>query len=428
MSTPIEAPITYLNKVRMAPFRALLVAMILVAWSTCLFAENWPAWRGPDGNGVVDNTDLPLRWSRTEGVHWRTPLPEPGNSTPVVWGDRVFVTQSIGTRRSLLCFHRADGRELWSAGIEVLHPERRWADAPYCAPSPSTDGDRVICWFGSGGLICYDLDGRELWRLDLGRHDHVFGYGSSPVLHGDTCYLNFGPGEREFLIAVDKHTGKERWRRAPPVAGGDNIHGTWSTPLLVRTQAGTELISCLRGELAGLDPDSGQVRWFTGLYGIQSKTSPVAGEGVVVLSGDKGSSEIAARLGGSGDITESHVLWRRHPPHPRVGTGVIHQGHYYGVRAAGLADCLDLRTGEVIWAARLRGDGGNALIWSSPLLAGDRLYVSNQSGDTFIIRAAPRFELIAVNSLGEEINASAVPSGRQILLRTHEALWCLGDP
>ncbi|MDA1275430.1 MAG: PQQ-binding-like beta-propeller repeat protein [Verrucomicrobia bacterium] len=390
---------------------------------------NWPTWRGPNANGISSETNLPLRWSPTENVLWRAPLPEPGNSTPVVWGKHIFVTQPIaeGNRRTLLCVDRDTGRVLWQSGIQVATEERTHDTNPFASGSPVTDGERVICWFGSGGLAAYDFAGRELWRTDLGRHDHRFGYGGSPVIHGDHVFLNFGPGAREFVVAVNKETGKEVWRHESPTAGKDDIYGTWSTPFVAEWEGGAQLISALRGELAGLDPESGKVLWKTASLGTQAKSSPVAGEGVVVMSGDMESSELAVRLGGRGDVTDTHVLWKRNPAKRRVGTGIILNGHIFSVQTSGIADCVKLETGEVVWDERLRGSGANNAVWSSPVLAGDRIYVMNQAGDVIVYRASTNFEVLAVNPMNEPSNSSVVVSDGRILLRTHKALWCVGE-
>lgn len=402
-----------------------LFALALAGVST---NGNWPTWRGPNADGISSETDLPIQWSPKEKVLWRTPLPEAGNSTPVVWGQHIFVTQPIadGDRRTLICIDRDSGRVLWQSGVQVATEERSHKTNPYASASPVTDGERVICWFGSGGLAAYDFGGRELWRTDLGRHNHRFGYGGSPVLHGDLVFLNFGPGTREFVVAVNKKTGEEVWRHESPISGEDDIYGTWSTPFIAKWEGGAQLISALRGELAGLDPESGKVLWHTPTFGIQAKASPVVGEGVVVMSGDMESSEVAVRLGGKGDVTDTHVLWKRDPAKRRVGTGIIHDGYIYSVQTRGIADCVKLETGEVVWEERLRGSGGSNAVWSSPVLAGNRLYVMNQAGDVIVYRTGTKFEVLSLNSMDEPSNSSVVPSDGKLFLRTHEALWAIG--
>ena len=183
-------------------YRLLLSATLLITHLSVAFSDDWPQWRGPQGDGNCDERGLPKRWSDTENVAWKIPLPEPGNSTPVVWGDRIFVTQPIvaQNRRTLMCFNRADGKLLWQAGTDWVEPDPTHSTNPLCSSSPVTDGQRVIAWFGSAGLFCYDMDGHELWRRDLGVQKHIWGYGSSPVIQGDLCYLNFGPGSALFLL------------------------------------------------------------------------------------------------------------------------------------------------------------------------------------------------------------------------------------
>ena len=174
-------------------------------------AADWPAWRGPRGTGVSDETDLPLKWSPTENVKWRMALAERGNSTPIVSNGRVFVTQAVGKRRTLMCFGRAEGELIWQQGVTTqATDDPTHATNPYCSASPVTDGERVIVWFGSDGLHCYDFSGRKLWSRDLGVQQHIWGYGSSPVMHGDLCFLNFGPGARSFLIAVEQEDRPDR--------------------------------------------------------------------------------------------------------------------------------------------------------------------------------------------------------------------------
>jgi len=192
--------------------RAIFLA--LIAFCVRVDAANWPAWRGPTGMGICEEKNLPTHWSQTENVKWRVVLPEPGNSTPVVWGGRVFLTQAVGDRRTLICFDRADGKLLWQQGVTAREKDPTHATNPYCSASPVTDGERVIVSFASEGLFCYDFAGKELWkRTDLGRQIHIWGGASSPVIHGEICYLNFGPGETTYLLAVDKKTGRTIWKR-----------------------------------------------------------------------------------------------------------------------------------------------------------------------------------------------------------------------
>jgi len=208
------------NKIR--TMKHLLKIIPLLALTLCCgrsaSAGNWPAWRGPEGNGLSTDKDLPLRWSDKENVRWRVELPGPGNSSPIVWGDRVFVSQAVDSvhRRTLMCFERSSGKLLWQSGVTYTEDEPTQENNPYCAGTPSTDGERVYVCFGSAGVFAYDLAGKELWRRDLGKLNHMFGSAVSTVLYGTLCLVNFGPGDRARLVALNKTTGEIAWEAAPP--------------------------------------------------------------------------------------------------------------------------------------------------------------------------------------------------------------------
>src|SRR5437016_5374766 len=190
-----------------------LPAIVVFATSAC--AADWPTWRGDvEGAGVTKQKNLPLEWSDTKNIRWKVPLPDGGNSTPIVWGDRLFLTQAVTkeNRRTVMCFDQADGRLLWQSGVAWTEKEETHEANPYCAASPATDGERVIATFGSAGVSCYDFEGRERWRRDLGQQRHEWGYGSSPVIHGDLCFLYHGPGPGAHLVALDKKTGSTIWK------------------------------------------------------------------------------------------------------------------------------------------------------------------------------------------------------------------------
>jgi outer membrane protein assembly factor BamB len=399
-----------------------------------VLAENWPQWRGPQGTGVSSESNLPLEWGPTKNVRWKVKLPERGNSTPIVWGDKVFVTQPIEKeqRRTLMCLDRADGKVLWQAGtvyaaVEPTHPTN-----PFCSASPVTDGERVIAWFGSAGVFCFDLEGKQLWQRDLGVQEHEWGYAASPVIHGDLCYLNFGPGKSEFVVALDKRTGKDVWRYDLPkptpeqLKRDDNLRGSWSTPLLIDAEGREELILTLPEQVVAFAPRTGEQLWTAGGLGSLVYTSPMWGDGVLVALGGYHRASVAVRPSGSGDVTASHVLWQQPKSKLRLGSGVIYQGHIYVNDMQGIAQCLDLQTGEPVWEERLTA-GGTGDTWSSMVLTADeRLYMLNQAGESFVLKASPEYELLATNPLGEDSNSSTVVSDGEIFIRTHENLWCIG--
>ena len=417
-----------------------LCGLLCALLSSAALGENWPAWRGPHGDGRCDETRLPLRWGTNQNVRWRVPLPERGNSTPIVWGDRVLVTQASekGRQRTLLCFDRGTGKVLWTRGSTVENPEPTHDTNPQCGSSPVTDGERVVAWFGSAGLYCYDLTGNELWHRDLGPQRHIWGNASSPVLHAGFCFLNFGPGEPSFLLAVDAKTGKDVWRITEPNADSGEKKpgqektvwiGSWSTPLIVKAGARDELLMSWPNRLIAFEPRTGRELWSCRGLNPLVYTSPLhdaASQAVVAMGGFSGMA-LAVMAGGAGDVTESRRLWHHPRTKQRIGSGVIHKGHIYIQNDPGVAECWELQTGKLVWEERLAGASPKGDSWSSMVLAGDRLYVINQGGDTFVLRASPKFEIMATNSIGETTMASLAPSDGEIFIRTYQHLWSVND-
>ncbi|MBI4607165.1 MAG: PQQ-binding-like beta-propeller repeat protein [Planctomycetes bacterium] len=409
-----------------AAFAALLAALVLLGPGPA-HADNWPAWRGPTGQGLCAEKGLPLRWSATENVKWKVALPDAGNSTPAVWGGKVFVTQAVkrGKERMLLCLDR-DGRELWRRAVEHAEEEPTHGDNPYCSASPVTDGERVVAFHGSAGLLCYDLDGKELWRRDLGKLHHIWGNAASPVLHGDLCLVNCGPGERTYLAALEVRTGKTVWQVDIPggALGGESSTwtGSWSTPLIARWGDREEIIASFPHRVRAFDPRTGAELWSCDGLGKLVYTSPLAGEGsVVAMSGFMGPA-VAVRAGGKGDVTAERRLWRHEKAQQRIGSGVIAGGHVYIVNDPGVAECIELQTGKTVWRERL-----GAACWSSAVLSDGLLYVPDQEGDCHVFRAAPRFEVVARSPLGERTRASIAVSDGELFIRTYKHLWCIRE-
>lgn len=419
----------------------LLSILGLTALASSAFAANWPAWRGPLGTGISEETNLPEKWSQTENVKWRVELPEPGNSTPIVWGDHVFLTQAVGNQRTLMCFNRNDGKVLWQSGVTAKEKDTTHPTNPYCSASPVTDGERVIVSFASEGLFCYDFQGKEIWhRTDLGRQVHIWGNASSPVIFGDLCFLNFGPGETTYLLAVEKKTGKTVWKKdedtgynkpqAPdPVSGKtDNPQfiGSWTTPVITKIEGKDQLLMSWPRHLAAYEPATGKELWTCSGLNPLVYTSPIYGDGVVVSMGGYGGPAIGVRAGGSGDITSSNRLWQSTRSPQRIGSGVVKDGHVYIHNDPGTVMCIDLKTGTPLWTERMKPTGGTGQNWSSVMLAGDKCYTITQGGDCFVFKADPKFELVSVNSLGgERSNSSIVPSNGELFIRTHKALYCI---
>ena len=418
-------------------------------------ADDWPGWRGPDGTGISKETVLPLHWGTNQNVRWRTPLPDHGISTPVIWGNRVFITQAIEkeNRRCVLCFDRHDGKLLWQSGVTPTEKEATSQENPPCSSTPVLDGKRVIAWFGSDGVVCYNFEGRELWHRDLGRQSHMWGYASSLVRYRNLCLLNFGPGIRSFILALDADSGRTVWKYdVPPVRddtkyediGGDpewakrpgaqklsEIAGSWATPLVTPARGHDELVVALPLHVLALAPGTGKQLWTCRGPNIGAYSSAFFGDGLIGLAASGFQNTLlAVRPGGRGDVTATHRLWFQTLPNSKayIGAGIIFQDHMFLMSTAGFGMCLDLKTGKTVWDERLTGTGARNGSYSSPVLAGDRLYLANQNADVFVVRAAPKFECLATNSIGgEPMSASLAVSDGAIFIRTEKALWCVAE-
>ncbi len=435
----------------MRRFAALLIAAVLVS-SGLLQADNWPAWRGPLANGVTKQTDLPTVWSPTENIAWKLDLPEAANSTPIVWSDKIFFTQPLAEKnlRTLWCADLATGEKQWQADVVYEGDDPTHKANPFCSASPVTDGERVIVWYGSAGLHCYDLNGNKLWSRDLGEQRHMWGYSSSPIIYKDICILYFGPGPREFVIAVDKKTGETVWQYdepGPPAEGdwvengqgsqaqerakegqdrSNILRGSWATPLIVSTPARDELIVSLPGQVVSFNPSTGDKLWWCDGLGQLVYGSPLEADGVILQFGGYQAASLAVKTGGSGDVTETHRLWQTPKSDGYLGTGVIKEDHLYTNTINGLIQCKNWKTNEVVEQKRLASPSGRGGTWASLVLAGDKIYAINQSADVFVVEATPEMKVLETNSLEETTNSSVVVAGDRLLIRTHEALWCVG--
>ncbi len=418
-------------------FLAAVFALTVVPVS---YGDAWPTWRGDQmGSGVTQETNLPLEWGPEKNVKWRVELPEGGNSTPIILGDRVFVTQPITEEkwRGLMCFDRNTGKLLWKQGLVYAKEERTHRTNLYCSASPVTDGEMVVASYGSAGLVAYDLDGNQLWHRDLGALDHTWGNSSSPLIYGGLVIHYHGPAKNAVLYGLDKKSGETVWAWNEPVwkpgertdgfqgRSDEGIIGAFSTPILVDAGEREELVMSFPMEMKGFNPVTGKELWSASGLNPLVYTSPMFSEGVVVAMGGYYGNSVAVRVGGEGEVTESHRLWKEERHNGGIGTGVVHEGHYYYHNSGGVVFCDEIATGKTIWKDRLPGSGKS---WGSFLLSGDQIYTLSQAGDTVVLRATTEgLDVLAQSSLGEHTNSSLAPSDGAIFIRTHEALWCIED-
>ncbi len=419
--------------------RALLVAASLI-WPG-LAEANWPAWRGPEANGVSSEVSLPLEWSPTKNIRWRVDLPDRGNSSPIVWGNQVFVTQAIEQAhfRGVISFDARTGRQLWQKGTTFALKESTHGDNPYCAASPVTDGRIVVATFGSAGVFAYDFSGQELWQRNLGPQVHNWGNASSPVILGDRVFIYHGPGTNSAFYALNLKTGATLWRveLPEPVPGertdgfagrGSGMVGSFSTPVLTKIDGQNQLVISLPEYLHAFDPATGKELWRCGGLNPLVYTSPVVYDGQVLTLGGFMGSGMLVKPSGTGDITRKARVWHeQRAKKGRIGSSVIKDDLVFLLNMDGMAECFELATGKQVWTERLPVLGAKGDSWSSALLAGDRVYFVNQAGETHVVRASRKFEVLASNALKEPTNSSLVVSGKDLLLRTYKGLWCIAS-
>jgi outer membrane protein assembly factor BamB len=414
--------------------RLFIAAVPLSSWPGCL-AANWPEWRGPERDGSTTEKNFPISWSTESNVVWRVELPEAGNSSPIVWKDRVFVTQAIGKQRAILCVERSSGKVLWTSGPTYDEPEETMKESnPYCAASPVTDGERVIAHFGSAGLYCFDFNGRELWHAELGKISHPFGTASSPCLDGERCFVFVGPGKSamESMVAVEKRSGKIAWRaealqpnaeEMTKVSSNGPPIGSWSTPIVIQHDGRKELAMAFDFRFGAYDVKTGKLNWQKNGLGLQTYVTPLWTDGMLIPM--SGTTTVAVKPPGRGD-TEPETVWTQSKSKFRFGSGVATEKHLYYLSENGLAECWEKSTGKILWQERLQGPGKKMTSWSSLSMAGRTIYAPNQSGDVFVFAAEPAFRMLSTNSVAEPTNASLALAGGNVIMRTHRALWCFG--
>lgn len=395
------------------------------------FAGDWPAFRGSHGDGVAEGSGFVTQWAKDKNVKWRVELSEPSNGSPIVSNGRIFLVSGNenGHERSLICFNRTDGKQLWQqtvkTGDDVTHRQN-----PFGSTTPASDGKRVVVWHGSAGLYCYDFEGKELWSRDLGDFKHIWGYGSSPIIYQDKVILHCGPGERAFLTALDLSTGKTAWEKDEAYPGERKPEdvGSWSTPVIAQVDGANQIIHSTATSVNGYDPKSGDIIWTCdGLSGSRYdavSSSPLIADGICVVTGDLRGPSMGFKPGGKGNITESNRLWLNERNPSSVGTGILLGKHFYRPNSSpGTLECIDATTGKKVWAARAAS--GN--YWSSTVLADGNLYATTQKGTTVVFKPnSEELEEVSRNELDETCNSTPAFSDGQIFIRTYEALYCIG--
>jgi outer membrane protein assembly factor BamB len=397
-------------------------------------AGNWPSFRGPSGQGRSAARGLPVEWSVTQNVAWKTALPGPGASSPVVFGDRIYITCYSGylvpgqppgdvenLKRHLVAIDKRDGGIVWNRSAPAKLPEEnRIRDHGYAASTPAVDPRRVYVFYGKSGVMAFDHDGRPKWTANVGTATHGWGSAASVTLHKNLVLINASV-ESESLVALDCTSGKEKWRAR-------GIKESWNTPLVVTAPSGREeVVIAVHGKVLAFDPASGRQFWSCDTdIGWYMVPSLIAHDGIVYcLGGRSGTASLAVRAGGEGDVTNSHRLWTSSKG-SNVSSPIYHDDHLYWVHdQLGIAFSVQAASGEVVYEERLPRAGQ---VYSSALLADGKIYCLARNGRTFVLAARPEFEQLAVNDLndGSLFNGSMAVDGKRLLLRSDTHLYCIG--
>ncbi len=409
--------------------------VLVLGSSPHAFAEDWPAFRGPTYQGTSLETNLPLTWSVGENVVWKTVIPGEGWSSPIIWGDLVFLTTATdgGTRCHVLALQRQTGTVRWDREVFQQVPGHRQERNSYASPTPCTDGQRVYACFGDGSFVAVDFEGQTVWTNRAFPFYGEHGLATSAILHddllimardgsssGEDKYLGWKkPWGEDFVLALDKNTGQLRWRAQRGLARiAHCVPGIWTAP-----DGQAQVVSEAGDVLQGFDARTGKLIWTSECIGEGPVPSAVLGEGLAFTCGGwHGRDSIKAfRLGGVGDLKETNLVWEQRKSAPKIPSLLYLKPFLYGITDGGVAICLRAATGEVLWQERI---GGNFA--ASPVANQDRLYFLSDEGETTVIATGSEFKILARNALHEKCQASLAVAPEHLFIRTLGRLYCIG--
>jgi outer membrane protein assembly factor BamB len=449
-----------------------LLLFALLAATPLLSAGDWPQFRGPNRDGISTDTSVPLTWSATENMKWMLDLPGPGSSSPIVTGGKVIVTCFSGNKddgdvsglvRHVVCVDKASGKKLWQKDYPATHPDDpsrgMIMEHGYTSNTPATDGEHIYVHWGKGGVVALDMDGKELWKADTGTESNRmhWGSGGSVLLWKDLVIVN-AADEAQALIAFDKATGKQVWKQSASA-----LEMAFSSPRLFKQADGREdLIFAASGELWGMNPATGKLRWYAS-HGLQGNVAPdpvQAGDVFCIFGGYPQTGRVAVKAGVTGEVSESNVVWRDNNS-SYVPTPVLHDGKLYVINDQGFAWCADVKSGDMLYRERAietggspsdsaggpggrppggggpggpgggggRRGGGGKPFYASPIVIGDKIVDVSRKQGTFIYPAKPQFEKPTVNVIAgdtTDFNATPAVSDGCLFLRSNKALYCVG--
>lgn len=428
----------------------LLISMPMSAFGES-FTDNWHQWRGPNATGVSTTANPPVTWGEDENIKWKVAIEGQGTSTPIIWGDKVFVLTAINTGVKdpsipdpedqpktnffdikqpnaqhafvVLCLDRNTGKEIWRQVATTKIPHQgAHNDNDFAPASPTTDGKHLYCWFGSAGLFCYDLQGNKIWEKKLGevKVGSSLGEGCSPVLHEGKLVIVRDHAGQSTIEVLDAKTGNTLWKRERDEGNA------WATPRIIQHSGKTQVITTASGFVRSYDLDTGDIIWqCSGLTGNAIPCPVVEGDYVICMTGYQGYSAMAIPLTETGDISDSEkILWKKERGTPYIPSPLLYEGLiFYNQSNQAILTCLDAKTGEVAFGPKRVGELSN--IYASPVGAGGRVYLTGRNGNTLVLERGPEYKVTALNKLDERFDASPALAGNQLFLRGAKHLYCI---
>ncbi|HEX4951458.1 MAG TPA: PQQ-binding-like beta-propeller repeat protein [Blastocatellia bacterium] len=427
----------------------LLALVVTTASAQNGSSLHWPQWRGPDFNGMARG-DAPTKWSDTENIKWKAAIPGRGFSTPVVWGDRIFVTTAVPTGKTgnvsgearhpnggaganqehqflVMCLDKKTGKTVWQkiAKTTIPHEGYHRMYGSFASNAPTTDGQYLYVFFGSRGVFCYDLDGKLIWEKDLGvklQMRNEFGEGTAAVVHGDTLILNCDQETDSFIVALDKRSGKQLWRTRR-----DEI-STWAAPLVVEHAGRKQVITNGTNKIRSYDLQSGKLIWECGGLGLNAIPAPVHHDGIVyAMTGHRDPKLLAIKLGKEGDLTGTDaIVWSETRGLSYTPSPVLFEGKFYALTDNGMLSCFDAKTGTPYYHRVRLPKPYN--FKASPVGANGKLYLATEEGDVVVVKMGEKFEVLATNTLTDQVFiASPVILDGEIFLRGQNTLFCVSE-
>ena len=401
----------------------VLLSIIMIGTQSLILAQNWPNWRGPNGDGTSNETNLPVKWDSKTNVIWKSPVPGIGHSSPIIWENKIFLTTALPEtqEKQLLCYDKNTGRLLWQKTVINSPFEAKHSRNSYASGTPATDGKLVYVSFLDGKdvvVAAYDLDGKQIWIQRPGTFYSQHGYSCSPALFGDNVYINGSSQENPFVAALSKTDGRTIWK-----VRHENPTHSFSTPLFREMAGKMQMIFLGNKEVASLNPDNGSKYWSVDGPSLDFCASPLYNEksGLVLISSAWPQRYILAiKPDGSGNVTESHVVWRSREGAYYVPSPVCTDEYLFSTMTNGSVHCIEIATGNILWVENLGRQ------YPSAVLADGLVYMPNDEGVITVIKPGPVFEAISRNPIGELMNASPAISNGRIYLRGDKHLFCIG--